>query len=63
MSELTPCNFCTYRDLRREAKKKREKLRLVPDDGWQRVQRAPIGSDDWKDGGHLFKAIGNHCEC
>ncbi len=56
MSELTPCNYCTLNDIKRRNKGKKVTTRREPD-GWIRVLI------DGEDAGHLFMALGDHCEC
>jgi hypothetical protein len=58
-----PCNLCDYENRKRVAKRERKKLRLRDDDGWLRVEEAPIGTTDWKDAGVLYREVSAECCC
>ena len=59
MSELTPCNYCTYKGIKERCKKEGKKVKLVSSKeipGWRAVK---IEGKEvaW------FMEITNHCVC
>lgn len=73
MSELTPCNFCSLKSIKRRADRKGMNVTLVPDDqGWIAVYVHPpnvAGFPDNHDGESpqyrvaSMMRITDHCVC
>lgn len=66
MSELTRCNYCDYEALKREAKKRGERVRTVPDKDshWPNAVRVEVFRDGkWHDRQVWFAALTDHCVC
>lgn len=75
MSELTTCNYCSYQDMKRRAKKKKMVTTPLPESfglGGVRIYVHPKDVDIRKlskeerkqyDGGAWFMALTDHCCC
>lgn len=63
MSQLTQCNFCTFRQIvERQPKERRHKIILRSVDGWLVVCKE-IGPEKYEDLGVHFLAITAVCVC
>jgi hypothetical protein len=60
VSELTPCNFCSYERYRREAQARGATISLVPD---RELEMLAVRVSDREEPIAWFLALTQHCVC
>lgn len=63
MSDMTPCNYCEFQRMKREAKTKKQKISTVPEPHPPHFPNGVRVLRDGKPAGVWFGALGDHCEC